>query len=225
MTPLNAISGFRATGVFPLDRSVIKLPNCEFEDESEDDDVGENIDLVALAQKNGLAYLPLYSPAPKSKVYYDNFTDEELSRFERRYDNGYDIYDDPRYLKWIEIHHPEFNLPTRNQHPNPELQLDEASSVISEFLKSPTLPHKNRENAGAARVLTSVENIANMLEKLKKKEEIEQLKKTKREERLKKAEQRKQEKLRKSLNKKKKSVTTIADSYYDDLDWNLGSTK
>ena len=34
------------------------------------------------------------------------FTAEEHQLFNKRYENGYDI-PDPRYSKWIEIHHPE----------------------------------------------------------------------------------------------------------------------
>ena len=36
MTPVDAISGFHATGVFPINRSVIRLPSLEYDDEEEE---------------------------------------------------------------------------------------------------------------------------------------------------------------------------------------------
>ena len=58
MTITNIMSGFRVTGVFPVDRNAIALttginPSTKFQPE-------------ALAAETGLAYIPLYSPAPKS---------------------------------------------------------------------------------------------------------------------------------------------------------------
>jgi len=35
------------------------------------------------------------------------FSTAELKKFERRYENGYDLTHDQWYNKWLEIHHPE----------------------------------------------------------------------------------------------------------------------
>ena len=48
LTPKNIVSGFRTTGIYPPDRNAIMLPS----------DVKQN-----LAQKAGIAYIPLYTPA------------------------------------------------------------------------------------------------------------------------------------------------------------------
>ena len=48
LTPRNIMSGFHTTGVYPPDRTAIKLP-CK--------------QMPNFAQKTGIAYIPLYSPA------------------------------------------------------------------------------------------------------------------------------------------------------------------
>lgn len=53
MTIKNITSGFKVTGVFPVDRFAIKLP----------EDTKPVFKPEALAVKSGLAYIPLYSPA------------------------------------------------------------------------------------------------------------------------------------------------------------------
>ena len=35
------------------------------------------------------------------------FTSEELDRFKIRYEEGYDVYEDSDYVKWLELNHPE----------------------------------------------------------------------------------------------------------------------
>ncbi len=35
------------------------------------------------------------------------FTHDQLRLFERRYEEGFDVYDDQDYLRWLEIHHPK----------------------------------------------------------------------------------------------------------------------
>lgn len=102
MTSLNLIADFRVTGVFPLNRRVIELcstsPVKSFRHE-------------ALSKKTGLAFIPLYSPScqrcscsPQSSDQMssdDYFTDEERSRFRRRFEEGFDIQTDVRYNLWL----------------------------------------------------------------------------------------------------------------------------
>lgn len=95
----NIISGFRSTGVFPFDRTAIHVPGLE----------KENKDTDSLAISSGLAYIPLYSPAPqrRSVEKNDQFTEADLRKFQERYENQYDVTHDPLYNKWLSIHHPE----------------------------------------------------------------------------------------------------------------------
>ena len=100
MTMQNIVSGFRTTGIYPLDRSAV-LPASEFRDRRE-----------SLAQQKGLNFIPLYSPS-HSRPQHSNvvnpavlFTPEEMARFEHRYEEGYDIPDE-RYQKWLSLYHPD----------------------------------------------------------------------------------------------------------------------
>ena len=103
MSPSNIMSGFRCTGICPFDRSAIKVPGGEMSS----DDEG----VVDLGEKTGLKYIPLFSPAPKRKERQPSsptfpslsFTEEENSRFQLRWENGYD----QQYNDWVKIHHPD----------------------------------------------------------------------------------------------------------------------
>ena len=50
MLPKNIISGFRTTGIFPVDRDALTLP-------------GEK--RRSLAEHTGLSYIPLFTPSKK----------------------------------------------------------------------------------------------------------------------------------------------------------------
>lgn len=57
LTPENIISGFRVTGVYPFDRSVI---NAAVGKKTE---ACSSFEPASLAERTGLHYIPLYSPA------------------------------------------------------------------------------------------------------------------------------------------------------------------
>ncbi len=63
----------------------------------------------AVARKNGIGYLPLYSPAPRkhttSSVSICSFTDSEMDRLEKRYLEGHDVPGDTRYEAWLDMYH------------------------------------------------------------------------------------------------------------------------
>ena len=93
MSPRNITAGFRTTGVYPLDRSAIKLP-------------GEKT--LDLAEKTGIAYIPLYTPAKHriSAVTAPSFGEDEHNEFESFYEDGSES-DHPRYQTWLRMYHPE----------------------------------------------------------------------------------------------------------------------
>lgn len=62
-----------------------------------------------LAAVNGLAYIPLFSPAPSRQKRAVNFTEEEEELFQRRYENGYDLKHDEHYNEWISLNHPSIS--------------------------------------------------------------------------------------------------------------------
>ena len=125
MTLTNITAGFRVTGVYPVNRNAFVLP---------EEECHNHID-SSLAASNGLKYIPLYSPAcqhtqscttpiveadrdsemfsressPEVDQSQDpeltQFTVEEMKKFEKRYENGYDIRSDSRYNLWLNVFH------------------------------------------------------------------------------------------------------------------------
>ena len=113
MTPQNITSSFRATGVFPVNRQALEIMQVKEKSPAK-------LSMAAIAKTNGINFLPLYSPK-RSLIGKDavvEFTDEEMKHFKRRFDEGYDVPGDTRYIKWLKIHHPECNTPRAN-HINP----------------------------------------------------------------------------------------------------------
>ena len=95
MSMQNIIAGFRITGVYPFDRYVL-LPR-----ESK---------RVSLADRTGLKFIPLYSPArrqpSKSSARMSYFSPEDIARYQARFEEGYDV-PDKRYQQWVSMYHPE----------------------------------------------------------------------------------------------------------------------
>ena len=98
MNPANIALGFRATGVYPFDRNAIKIPGVPETERCSSPEDG-------LAEATGLAYIPLYSPAPPRSRSVTHFSEAEIRRFEIRYENGYDLNHDERYNLWLGLTH------------------------------------------------------------------------------------------------------------------------
>ena len=82
MTINNISSGFRTTGVCPFNPDAIlsKFPKQKETDES------------------------TTSKSPAKPV---TFSAETVKKFERRFENGYNIYTDPAYVQWMRMYHPD----------------------------------------------------------------------------------------------------------------------
>ena len=104
MTMQNVIAGFRVTGVCPLDPDrFLVVEDLESERAQRP---------CSLAEATGLAYIPLYSPAPQKRrlgtqPQTASFSPEQVVIFQRRYENGYDLDIDPHYNLWLQLEHPE----------------------------------------------------------------------------------------------------------------------
>jgi len=90
----NITAVFKVTGIYLVNREVFSFPREE----------------ISLVKKSRLAFIPLYSPAPKHSTHpqekEDDFTEEELIKFDRRYNkNGYDLLGDSRHNLWLATHH------------------------------------------------------------------------------------------------------------------------
>ena len=156
MSVANITGGFRTTGVYPVDRNALSSPAEECE---------------TLSRETGLSFIPLYSPSchrPHSPVqghtstldldssfvdspaanHDDSFTEEEITLFQTRYENGYDISGDDRYRQWLCKSHPDATLSTSFR-----------STSVRKHLSYPSPPSRipSVKPKSCGRVLTSAE--------------------------------------------------------------------
>ena len=78
MTSKNIMAGFKT---YPPDHKAISLPGAS------------KSSRPSLGEKSGLKFMPLYSPSHSvsSPSQNANFSDDELQRFEVRFENGYNL--------------------------------------------------------------------------------------------------------------------------------------
>ena len=111
---------------------------------------------------------------------------EETSKFQRRFEEGYDV-PDARYEHWLEVYHPEAKLSNEGSGYNPLSQASVSSdsstqqhcrvnpphTSLSRFLRSSTPKYKfpQLEPKNSARILTSAESLRILEEKQRKKQE------------------------------------------------------
>ena len=93
--PENLISGFRKTGVCPFKSEAVSVYEIPSGDLFSDDD---KLPSENTSQVQEPSSLPVIS-------------DEQISLFDTRYENGYDLCTDEDYVDWVNINHPGF-LPT-----------------------------------------------------------------------------------------------------------------
>ena len=132
MTPRTIMSGFKATGISPLNQYAITLP-------------GErprlsNTPTAILTKKKGISFMPFYSPTHATR---QPFTSEEQECFQRRYEEGCDLTDDERYNLWIKVTQKVFKysflIPPSLSPSNPPLYSPPISPEISpQFPRSPS---------------------------------------------------------------------------------------
>jgi hypothetical protein len=209
MTSSNVMAGFRTTGIYPFnpDKLIPKTPKKA----------------SSLCQKTGLSYIPFYSPRPRSarrplssdspidkstdsfipspvqpdtphsEIPVFNFTSEELTRYQRRKDEGFDLPGDERYQQWLRQfsrHSTPFIEENNDDESNAPVlsHTSTMASLLSQKTREIKLPKPNVSTS--SRVLTSVENLKRIKEKeMKKQEEMKEKEKRKLEREAKKKEQ------------------------------------
>jgi hypothetical protein len=211
MSITNILSAFRTTGVHPFNRNSIRV-------------VDNTPDSHSLAERTGLAFIPLYSPAARPKQSLTghsvhkpiSFSNDEVVRFTRRYEEGYDLTNDERYNLWLQQYcngsasNLSHVLPEVDSCVTSNLLIGDASKYPRSTLRK-VLVYPDRHVSSdvtvskSARVLTSLENqTAALEEKERKKNEKEELK-------LKRKLDRERKKLEKqATSKKKKSVQDVS---------------
>lgn len=138
MTPGNIVSSFSVTGVYPYnpDKVLSKIKPKE----------QRTFTPQSLAKRTGLAYIPLYSPAPE-----------------------YDSDDDPHDMDDYSPGKLDRSLSESDLHRSTYTSLRRATSV-SRFLITPKKP-KPKGTVSCGKVLTSIENMREMEEKERRKAE------------------------------------------------------
>ena len=87
-TSVNIISGFKNTGVYPLNPGEVS-----------DHQLTTSKALYSQPQScNTTSYSPPGSPI---------FSSEQVVLYEKRYEEKYDLLDDPGYVAWLKIYHPD----------------------------------------------------------------------------------------------------------------------
>ena len=188
MTMPNIVAGFHTTGVFPHDRDAVASPTGTPQDSRR----------RSLAERTGLSFIPLYSPLKQKTIPRDDvvFESEEMILFQRRYKEGFDL-PDRRYELWKNMYHPENCSSSQDLEISDSSTIMQTSLALSTNPSSSTavshsnvLPHVSflsrllTENAtttksssnlphskSGSRVLTSEENIRNLKERERKKNE------------------------------------------------------
>ena len=158
MVPKNICAGFKGTGVYPLDSTVFTARTST---------QGPNSSPLSTSM---LKFVPMYSPiTPLRSRCTISFIQEEEQLFQHRYENGYDLSNDPKYISWLHIHHPEEakRLCELIADPTEEKQIRTsdveglvAKSNLSRLLQYPKRPAEcvPPEVKICAKVLTSVGN-------------------------------------------------------------------
>jgi hypothetical protein len=157
----------------------------------------------------------MYSPIAPRNRRAQSFTQKEEENW---YEEKYDLSNDPKYISWLHIHHPDEAKclceliidPTeepRNQQTASGVEGVIRKSGLSKLLQLPNPPAKCVPPAkkSCAKVLTSTENLKHIQQKEREKREKIELKEAKRRER----EAKREEKIQEKEKKKQKVDTSI----------------
>ena len=172
MVPHNICAGFKAAGVYPLDSAAFVARTAASDPKFHD----------CPLPSFSLKFVSMYSPiVPKNRC-AQSFTQEEEENFQQRYEEGYDLSNEPKYFSWLHIHHPDEakRLCELIVDPTEEPQSRQMTSAIegvihksglSKLLTLPKPPAKciPPTKKSCAKVLTSTKNVK-LLEKREKKE-------------------------------------------------------
>lgn len=218
MTMPTIMSGFRITGVYPFNRNAIQVV----------DTTPAMKNSKSLAEKNGLAFIPLYSPARSKKSMpvelehssheaSPSFSEQEIAKFIRRYEEGFNITSDARYNKWLQQYKAcqnpdvstESSVPDLHQPSNLLLGGNRSTrSALENILQcyQPGFHSRHDYVKNSAKVLTSSENKKLIEEKEQLKLAKEAEKKERQLQREKKRAEKQEEKRRKELLKASKGI-------------------
>ena len=114
MAPKTIVSGFRTCGVYPFSpKAVLDHDPCTVS-KLLDENPPDAVDHDKTSTDSPVNPPPVFSP-------------EDKQRFQTRYEEGFDLFNDPEYITWLEINHPDA-LPV-----NDPLTTDPFESSMTDF--------------------------------------------------------------------------------------------
>ena len=105
----NIIGGFSKCGIYPFNRNAIEILDNDTADESEIDLSCSHDDRTPMLEDFDPSDVYQFQPSDemnKQSAPTQSFTEQDILLFQRRCEEGYDLYD-PLYQKWLELEHPE----------------------------------------------------------------------------------------------------------------------
>ena len=125
------VAGFRKAGICPLDRTAIKPGSSEsYSTTTEDEDSPTDSE-----EHHSVSDEESFEQPGDNEV--EVFTDLEMELFQTRFDNGYDLFIDPKYVSWLLQYHPE-SLPNEVRDFNYEF--DEDMEIDGPFVSTIPVP-------------------------------------------------------------------------------------
>ena len=106
VSPINVISGFKTCGMHPYNSDAIKVPGDSLKPMSS---AAPRTDAISNATSPTAPHTDAISNASSPEQVCDTrkFTEEQLQLFEKRAEEGYNLYTDPAYVSWLKRYHPE----------------------------------------------------------------------------------------------------------------------
>ena len=118
VVPANIISGFQTCGVYPLNDSTIRVaktrPEGTFDRDCNAESHDTNIDDNCVASTDESS---------------NEFTSEQDMLFQKRYEEGYNLYIDADCIRWLRLHHLEVNISIPTEQDSGSL-LDASPDII-----------------------------------------------------------------------------------------------
>ena len=102
INPATIIAGFRKVGVCPFNPSAIQPYSDALSDENSFSSSNETISDQSFIEKDTEVV-----ENEKFSMRQSVFTEEDVCLFRNRFENGYDLYHDNRYVDWLRQEHPD----------------------------------------------------------------------------------------------------------------------
>lgn len=132
MTISNITSGFRNTGIYPFNPqailSKVSSQNVKNKDTTSHKtpvpEIQHDINKGMSGEQHTASGLTTTSGSTNQLEILPSLSEETIRLYEKRLENGYDLYTDSNYVAWLQAHHPE-SLPSFTTVPSLFAELDD----------------------------------------------------------------------------------------------------